>query len=631
MIKFFIKIINLTFFFIFFVFSLPSTASEQSLIDLSKNKQWLKLLHYKDTSFNQSYITSQDFFLSTVVETSSLEELRATIDAFYLPLKENESNDTHALCRFPARLSLIKKELNLSTYGELPVLECSQYKVWRKQIKNDSISLVFASGYMSNPASMYGHLLLKFSDSDNHKSNNLLDNSLNYGAIVPNDENPLVYVLRGVFGGYDASFSDQQFFKHKHNYGNIELRDMWEYKLTLTKEDISFIIDHLWEVLPSKFDYYFIDENCAYHFAKLIELVLDDPIISNDSLWVLPNSVATAITKSTYKNGPLLEEVTFIPSTEAILFNYYEQLTFEQKKIAETIIINDFSFAIEKYKTLSPVEKKMIVESLFQYINVVKQKDEQRGEYSSHKKSRRSLINERLNLSIGKGIHYREEKAHIAPHLAREPSKLSLGLALIEDSKVYATTGFRMTYFDDLSSSLGVSEFSNLEMVDIEIITDKRKAKILKVDLIDISSLYLPSIPWTNTMASAWSVRAGYEQISNACIDCGIYFAEGSFGKSIRIKDDALMYAMIGGKAFFGEKDDVVVYAKLGFLTSISTNLKAKVELNKASSIALSKSYPSSIKLALSYEFANDWDIRFSLENKETRFMALTLNYYWGF
>ena len=53
---------------------------------------------------------------------------------------------------------------------------------------------------MSNTASMYGHLLLKFSDSDNHKSNNLLDNSLNYGAIVPNDENPLVYVLRGVFG-----------------------------------------------------------------------------------------------------------------------------------------------------------------------------------------------------------------------------------------------------------------------------------------------------------------------------------------------------------------------------------------------------------------------------------------------
>lgn len=627
MIRFFINIINLAFCFAFYIFSFPSIASEQPIIDLSKNKQWLKLLHYKGTLFNQSHIKSKDFFLSNVDEKSSLNELKATITALYLPIKKSEAHDKHAQCRFPARLSLIKKELDLSVFGELPVLECYQYKKWREQIKSDSISLVFASGYMSNPASMYGHLLLKFSDGDDYKSNDLLDNSLNYGAIVPNNENPMLYVVRGIFGGYDASFSDQQFFKHKHNYGNVELRDMWEYKLALTTKDISFIIEHLWEILPTNFSYYFIDENCAYHFAKLIELVLDEPIINEDSLWVLPNTVTTAVSKATYNNASLLEKVTFIPSTETVLFNYYEQLTSKQKQIAETII-NDFSFATEEYKALSNIEKKMIIESLFQYINVVKQKDE---EYSSHKKARRSLINERLNLSIGKGIHYREEKIYIAPHLARKPSKFSLGLASIEHSKIYATAGFRVTYFDDLSSSLGVSEFSNLEMVDIEIITDKTKAKILKVDLIDISSLYLPSTPWTNTMASAWSVRAGYEQVSNTCIDCGIYFAEGSFGKSIRIKDDALMYAMIGGKAFFGEKDDVAVYAKLGFLTSISTNLKAKVELNKASSIALSKSYASSVKLALSYEFSNDWDVRFSLENKEATFMALSLNYYWGF
>ena len=472
MINLLIKITIITLLFLFYISSFSSAASEQSLVEFSQNKQWLKLLHYKNTSYHQSYIASQNFFLSATVGNSSLEELQATIDAFYLPIKENEPNDKHALCRFPARLSLIKKEVNLNAYGKLPLVKCKQYKAWRQQIKSDSVSLIFASGYMSNPASMYGHLLLKFGDGDDHKSNDLLDNSLNYGAIVPSDENPLLYVLRGIFGGYDASFSDQQFFKHKHNYGNVELRDMWEYKLTLTPEDVSFIIDHLWEILPTRFSYYFIDENCAFHFAKLIELVLDEPIISNDNLWVLPNSVATAVTKATYNDAALLKNVTFIPSTESILFNYYEQLTSKQKQVAETIIINDFSFAIEEYKTLSPVEKKMIVESLFQYINVVKQKGE---EYSSHKKARRSLINERLNLSIGKGIHYREEKAHIAPHLAREPSKLSLGLASIEDSKVYATTGFRMTYFDDLSSSLGVSEFSNLEMVDIEIITDKRK------------------------------------------------------------------------------------------------------------------------------------------------------------
>lgn len=624
----FVKIISSTFFFLLYIFSYSSVASEQSLIEFSKNKQWLKLLHYKTTPSFQSYITSQYFFLSTTADNSSLDELKATITAFYLPISINESDDKHAQCQFPARLNLIQKQLNLSTYGELPLVECAEYKIWRQQIKKDSISLIFASGYMSNPASMYGHLLLKFSEVNSYKSSELLDNSLNYGAIVPANENPLLYVLRGIFGGYNAGFSDQQFFKHKHNYGNVELRDMWEYKLKLTPEDVSLIVEHLWEILPAKFDYYFVDENCAYHFAKLIELVLDEPIISDDSLWVLPNSVATGLAKVKYKNKPLLAEVNFIPSRETVLFDYYRQLTVEQKQVAEAIIGNDFSFVIKKYEALSNDEKKVIIESLFQYINVVKQKDKQ---HEVIKTGKQKLISERLKLPIGKAIRYSTGKENAAPHLARKPSKISLGMATLEQSKFYTTAGFRMTYFDDLSSSVGLSEFSNLEMIDVEIITDKTQAKILKLDLIDISSLYLPAIPWSNTIASAWSVRAGYEQLSNTCIDCGIYFAEGSMGKSIRIGNDGLGFAMIGGKAFFGKEDDVTIYTKIGYLTSITKNLKAKVELYKASNIAFSSSYTRSIKLAFSYEFSHDWDVRFLLEIKESTFAVLTLNYYWGF
>jgi hypothetical protein len=624
----FSKIIKSIFIFIIYIFSHSSLANEQPLVELSQNKIWLKLLHYKAVNSSQSYITSPNFFLSKNTDSSALEELKSTIAAFYLPVNKDESTNEHALCRFPARLSLIKQQLDLSAYGELPLVECAQYETWREQIKGESINLIFASGYMSNPASMYGHLLLKFSEANNSKSSELLDTSLNYGAIVPNNENPLIYVLRGVFGGYDAGFSDQQFFRHKHNYGNVELRDMWEYKLSLTPEDIAFIIDHLWEILPTKFTYYFVDENCAYHFAKLIELVLDEPIVSDNSLWVLPNSVATGMSKARYKGKPLLAEVNFIPSRETVLRNYYEQLTAEQQKIASLVIANGFSFSIDKYQVLNDDDKKIIVESLFQYINVVEKTNVQN---EIIKAGKRSLINERLKLPVGKAIDYIKTKPNAAPHLARKPSKFSLGLARVDQTRFYSTAGFRMTYFDDLSSSVGLSDFSNLEMIDVEIIADKSKTKILKLDLIDISSLYLPAIPWTNKIATAWSVRSGYEQLSNACIDCGIYFAEGSLGKSLRIGNDSLGFAMLGGKAFVGEKADVTAYAKLGFLTSITHKLKAKVEFQKASNIALSRSYTSSVKLAFSYEFSRHWDVRFMLENKETTFAALTLNYYWGF
>ena len=200
------KTIKLTFIFILYIFSHSSLANEQSLIEFSTNKQWLKLLHYKPGSSSESYITSPDFFLSSSRILSSLEELKATITALYLPINKNQSPNEHALCRFPARSTLIQQQLNLSAYGELPTIECAQYKIWRQQIKDDSVSLVFASGYMSNPASMYGHILLKFSAHDANKSSELLDTSVNYGAIVPSKENPLLYVLRGILGGYDAAF-----------------------------------------------------------------------------------------------------------------------------------------------------------------------------------------------------------------------------------------------------------------------------------------------------------------------------------------------------------------------------------------------------------------------------------------
>jgi hypothetical protein len=624
----FAKITLLTFIFIIHFFSHPSIASEQSLTKLSKNKQWLKLLHHKSESSSQSYITSQNFFLSKATANTSLEELMATITGFYLPVDENILPDEHAICRFPARLKLIRQQLDLSSYGELPSIKCVQYEVWRSQIKDDSISLVFASGYMSNPASMYGHLLLKFSGVDGNNRNELLDTSLNYGAIVPNNENPLLYVLRGIFGGYNASYSDQQFFRHKHNYGDVELRDMWEYKLALSPEDIALIIDHLWEILPAKFDYYFMDENCAYHFAKLIELVLEEPMISNDSLWLLPNSVATALTEATYKNKPLLSEINFIPSRETVLVNYFEQLTDKQKQVASSIIAQDFSLTLQEYEVLNDDNKKVIIESLFQYVNVAKHKNKHNDVIKAGK---RSLIRERLKLPVGKSISYSEVKVNEAPHLAKKPSKFSLGIASIDQTKFYSTAGFRMTYFDDLSTSKGRSDFANLEMLDVEIITDNNQIKILKLDLIDISTLYLPAIPWTNKAASAWSVRGGYEQLSNACIDCGIYFAEGSLGKSIRIGDKSLGFAMVGGKAFFGKDDDITFHAKLGFLTSITQNLKAKFELQQTSNINFSNRYASSVKLGVSYEFSQLWDVRFMIENKETTFAALTVNYYWGF
>lgn len=104
-----------------------------------------------------------------------------------------------------------------------------------------------------------------------------------------------------MFGGYKAGFSDQLFYRHQHNYGEIELRDLWEYTLNLNERDVAFIANHLWEILGTEFDYYFADENCAFHLAQIIELVIGDQLTSESSPWVIPATIFSRLNTATYQ------------------------------------------------------------------------------------------------------------------------------------------------------------------------------------------------------------------------------------------------------------------------------------------------------------------------------------------
>jgi len=609
-------------------FSLPVFANTLSLLALSQNSQWQKLLHLKPNNNNQSYITSAAFTLNKAEVNSPLAELQATIAAFSKPIKNTATVDEHPQCRFPARLLLIKKHLSPAVIGALPKINCPQYQHWRQEVDVSSVSVVFASGYMSNPASMYGHLFLKLNKAKtNTNSSNLLNASLNYGAIVPNAENPITYMIKGIFGGYDAGYSDQQFYKHQHNYGNVELRDLWDYQLALAPEDINLLVAHIWELLGNKFDYFFIDENCAFHIAKLLELVLTEPLINDESLWVLPSSVAKGLSQNIYQQKSLVSAVNFIPSSETVLHNNAQQQPNEHRVITQSLVNNNFNFDQVDYQQLTSSEKKSIVESLFQYLNVNQQKQPENTAFGQAKKQ---LMKERFSLPIGKSPTTIVQTKS-APHHSINPSKYSLGLASLDQGAQYLTAGFRLNYFDNLSFNNTKQPFANLEMIDIELVAIDSKLRIAKIDLIDIDSLYLPAIPWSNDNASAWSVRAGYEQRYNTCFDCGIFFAEGDIGKSLLLTNNTLFYAMVGGKVFSGDESDINISGKLGVISQFSDNIKLTFELQKVSDIDFSQPSQTLWYSEINYQLSHDWELRFLAKKQDSTVVELKVNYFWDF
>src|SRR5688572_1394842 len=139
------------------LFSGLACAAAQPLILQAKEKRlsehpyWRALLHYKGGS---SEIVSPEFFLSPQGSADAAAELAATLAA--LIEVPGEKPDNHAQCRFPARYKWLRKSLDWGVLQPPPVA-CPQYAAYTMQHNVESLSLIYATGYFSNPASFYGH------------------------------------------------------------------------------------------------------------------------------------------------------------------------------------------------------------------------------------------------------------------------------------------------------------------------------------------------------------------------------------------------------------------------------------------------------------------------------------------
>ncbi len=158
-----------------------------SIESISKDKTWLSLLHYTNGEFE---VKDKDFFLNQNANNTPKDELIATIESY----NTKNISDNSPLCKFPARYFYLSKYMDFENYQVLNPT-CKKLDNWQlfKNIK--SISLVLVSGYMSNPASTFGHSFLKFNTDTKL---DLFNTSINYGAIVPDGENILLYIAKGL-------------------------------------------------------------------------------------------------------------------------------------------------------------------------------------------------------------------------------------------------------------------------------------------------------------------------------------------------------------------------------------------------------------------------------------------------
>ena len=143
---------------------------------------------------------------------------------------------------------------------------------------------------------MFGHTLLRVDQKGQTEQTRILAYTINYAAEVPPDVG-ISYAFKGLFGGYKGFFSTIPYYIKVQEYRDIENRDIWEYKLNLTDEQLHKLLMHAWELGNAYFDYFFFKENCSYHLLSLLEAANPDWHLTDQFvLWTVPADTVRLMT-----------------------------------------------------------------------------------------------------------------------------------------------------------------------------------------------------------------------------------------------------------------------------------------------------------------------------------------------
>jgi hypothetical protein len=253
-------------------------------LGLADDRYWDILLHYKPGLLGRrkSLVDDPRFFLSPKGKSDPHAELAATIDGLF----DDERDERLApRCRFPARFAWLEDRLSFDA-SRLPPVSCPDLESKLSQIDARSAFLIFASGHMNAPASMFGHTLLRF---DSTYESPLLAYAVNYAATVDPRDGGFAYAFKGIFGFYPGYYSILPYFDKVKEYRNMDQRDMWEYRLHFTEAEVRRIILHVMELQDIYSDYYFFKENCSYNLLFLLEAGSPEASLTDRfSVWTIP-------------------------------------------------------------------------------------------------------------------------------------------------------------------------------------------------------------------------------------------------------------------------------------------------------------------------------------------------------
>lgn len=241
---------------------------------------FLAIYHYKKNLLSgwHSRIQNPEFFFARDGHTNPKAEWQAGLEAFRSTAKTFGVQKQSALCVFPARRLVFERLSGV----KFPTKKCPDLENWLERLDAKSAHLVFVGAFAGNPASLLGHAFLRLSRaSTTHRpeardevEQDLLSYSAGFLANPDPRDSRAEVIAKGLTGAYPGLFEVEPHYMKVGLYNNSESRDLWDWPILFSTEEVRFLTLSLYERLfNAQMKYYFIDENCAYWLAALLEAV----------------------------------------------------------------------------------------------------------------------------------------------------------------------------------------------------------------------------------------------------------------------------------------------------------------------------------------------------------------------
>ena len=491
---------------------------------LANQREWHLLLHYRANLFG-GYTSEQDdpgFFLSPDGKTDPQAELDATLTQFFSPDLVGRSKQP-AQCAFVARYTWLKTQLAFDE-ARLKPLRCDRFDAWFAGFEAQTVTLIFPSAFMNNPASMFGHTFLRIDQRGQTPNTRILAYTINFAADVPKDEG-LAYPIRGIFGGYSGYFSTIPYYLKVQEYRDIENRDIWEYRLNFGEPKIQRLLMHAWELGNASFDYFFFKENCSYHLLSLLEYA--DPslhLTDRFRFWTIPADTVRLLADQ----PGLVTDIAFRPSRVTLIRRKREHLTASEHGLVKRLVRDAAVVQSDELRSLPLSRQAFVLDVASDYVRYTGEHDEAKA--PAARDHNRQLLTARSLLRIPS-----EDLAILPfatqPESGHKTSRASLGGGW-RNNDTFEEFSVRTAYHDLLDPQPGYTPDAQIEIGSISLRHYNRadQARIERATLLNVVSLSpIDSL----FRAPSWKLNLGMQTIRyGECHLCSNWHVNGGIGAS---------------------------------------------------------------------------------------------------